>query len=594
MLSDKRGPKLALTVWMHIALKPATEPMLKYPTTAADAITSPTIKFFARYRVVAAILAMWLLCAAIYGFRLNQVVGIVGDDAWYVLLAKSLATGQGFRLLNSPVPGLLPSYPPAFPFLLSLLLRFLPAGMEHLWLLKLTSVIAMFGVGLGTFVYTARLRSLPNLLAVLAAVAVVLLPAFVFLATSTLMSECVFTLAQLLTVLTAEKALRRSQSKAMWLWWGGVALLASWTFLTRSIAVSLLGAVVLYLLKERSYRAAAIFTVCTMLLIGPWLLYTRLNASTPEAKRAHGGNIVYTYGDQLWMKRAGANDSGAETIRDLPARIGHNFHNIITRDFCGMLFPSFLRTTQESGEETFSLGESDALGGGGMRGVAATRIVSLSLFLLILLGFVVIAARRITLVEILLPCSLAVIVIWPWWTFRFVLPLAPFLLHYLLVGLATLAHGAQKLLGFTVGGSVWTIPRMFMLSVIALYSYDHLGYIHSQSQKTDSSAWVSEYHESRKLLEWADTHLPPEAVIAANNPAYVFLHTGHRAISCESPLENREIWQRLGVRYFVILESHGMTELDGQERDFPVLYRSPNNMRIIDLGLPANRTESKH
>lgn len=41
---------------------------------------------------------------AIYILRLDKVAGLIVDDAWYVLLAKSLATGQGYTLINSPTP----------------------------------------------------------------------------------------------------------------------------------------------------------------------------------------------------------------------------------------------------------------------------------------------------------------------------------------------------------------------------------------------------------------------------------------------------------------------------------------------------------
>ncbi len=560
--------------------------MLERQSIAFAQTLPQRLTIFTNHRVIVPLLM--LILAAIYFLRFNHAVGIGGDDAWYVLLAKSLANGQGFQLINSPVTGILPSYPPAFPFLLSLLLRCLRT--ENLWLLKLVSSAAMLGVGMGTFAYAARVRKLPLPLAATMMLAVVLMPAFVFLATSTVMSECVFTLAQLLTVIAAEKVLCRQCQSAAWLGWVGVAMLASWAFLTRSIAVGLVLAVGLYLLKERNYKAVVIFTGSTLLFIAPWMLYTRVNATSAELKRAHGGNIVYTYGDQLWMKRAGASNSGTETVWDLPTRIWQNAYNIAARDFCGMLFPSLLRSPQESGEETFALGESETLGGGSMKGVVATAVVSVGLSCLALLGFVVVASRRITLAEILLPCSFAIIVIWPWWTFRFVLPLAPFLLHYILVGLATLTQGAHRLLRRAKANDEWAVPRLFMLCVLALYGYDHLGYIRSQLQNTEASAWMSEYKESSETLEWVRTHLPPDAVVAASNPARVFLHSGHKAISCEQPLENWEIWKRIGVRYVVILESHGRTVLDGQERAYPVLYRSPNDMRVVDLGPPTTRT----
>src|SRR5437868_25532 len=84
----------------------------------------------------------------IYLLRLDKVVGLVVDDAWYVLLAKALATGQGYTLINSPTPGITPFYAPAFPALLSTFYRISPNFPNNLWLLKSVSIVAMMGVGL--------------------------------------------------------------------------------------------------------------------------------------------------------------------------------------------------------------------------------------------------------------------------------------------------------------------------------------------------------------------------------------------------------------------------------------------------------------
>src|SRR5437016_5848515 len=87
------------------------------------------------------------LFLTIYILRLDHVVGLIKDDAWYVLSAKALASGQGYTLINSPTPGMLPFYPPALPWLLSLVFRFSPQFPQNLWLLKSVSIAAMLGIG---------------------------------------------------------------------------------------------------------------------------------------------------------------------------------------------------------------------------------------------------------------------------------------------------------------------------------------------------------------------------------------------------------------------------------------------------------------
>src|SRR6188508_2409944 len=109
-----------------------------------------------------------VLCFAValttYIQRLDRTVGMFVDDAWYVLLAKAIATGHGFTAINSPTPGILPLFPPGFPALLALVFRIAPDFPQNLWLLKSVLIAAMMGVGLVTYWYF-RIRQLPAYLA---------------------------------------------------------------------------------------------------------------------------------------------------------------------------------------------------------------------------------------------------------------------------------------------------------------------------------------------------------------------------------------------------------------------------------------------
>ena len=53
-------------------------------------------------------------------------VGAYQDDAIYTVLAKALATGEGYRMINLPGAPYATHYPPGYPFFLSLLWRAWP------------------------------------------------------------------------------------------------------------------------------------------------------------------------------------------------------------------------------------------------------------------------------------------------------------------------------------------------------------------------------------------------------------------------------------------------------------------------------------
>ena len=88
----------------------------------------------ARVWIAMAILALVLLpsAAIAWQWRAMPHLGAWHDDAVYVVSAKSLATGAGYRLLNLPGEPAQTKYPPLYPLLLSLVWRIAPAFPANL------------------------------------------------------------------------------------------------------------------------------------------------------------------------------------------------------------------------------------------------------------------------------------------------------------------------------------------------------------------------------------------------------------------------------------------------------------------------------
>ena len=257
----------------------------------------------------------------IYVLRLDRVVGMVVDDAWYVMLAKALAEGRGYWLVNAPLDGILPGYPPGFPALLSLVFHLRPEFPGNVWLLKSVSMAAMLGVAWLSYFYLHRLRQLPRHLAALAAIGIATTPALVFLATSTAMSECVFTWRNLESSLSRHRAIKASHRGRDGARRARRRCLASATVLIRSVGVGVVAAVFSALSKSASGSALSAFTIVVAICLGPWMMYTRAHAPTAEHQQIHRGSLVYGYGDQFWMRFAGSAKSGRVTAADLPARV---------------------------------------------------------------------------------------------------------------------------------------------------------------------------------------------------------------------------------------------------------------------------------
>ena len=91
-----------------------------------------------------AVLAAGALVLAVYVLRLDYIVGILGDDAWYALLGLNPLRGGGFLQPNTPTPGQLPYLPPGFPLLLAPLWPIAPVFPKNVLVPKALSVAAMF------------------------------------------------------------------------------------------------------------------------------------------------------------------------------------------------------------------------------------------------------------------------------------------------------------------------------------------------------------------------------------------------------------------------------------------------------------------
>jgi len=516
-----------------------------------------------------------MLFLATYVMRLDRVAGIFVDDAWYMLLAKALATGQGYTLINSPSPGILPLYPPAFPWLLSLVYHLAPQFPQNVWLLKSVSLIAMLGVGIAAYCYFVRDRELPRYVALGIAVATVVSPPLLYFATSTVMSECVFTLSQFLTVMVIERCVRARKGGRVWLYALSAAALASFTFLTRSISVVLIIGAFAYLVKERLSRAALVFVAGVFVLVGPWLVHVRMHAPTAEQRMEQGSHIVQNYVIQFWQRDAAEASLGTASMKDLPARVLRNTIRIL-RSEVGTIFVAPL--TQSIKYRNVRVGEGFAF----------------ILSVLAIAGFLSVARRRVTLAEIVVPLSLMIIVVWPWLPQRFVLPLSPFLIFYVLMGVHAVHRLYQRLHQSLNPRARWVAVGSIIWCVVAINTIGNVLYtLPLQGLPSERSKRIQDFGEVEAMFMWIRESIPREEVIASFNPALVHLYTGHKTIFPDHPAGNWGDWERPGVRYLVFTPWHREPAFRRAEGKYHIVYQSRvnQNFRVIDLspespGLP--------
>ena len=493
-------------------------------------------------------IAAFVLCLSLYLLRLDSLAGALIDDGWYMLLGKAIATGQGYTLINSPSPGMVPFYPPAFPALLSLVFRLFPSFPANIWILKVPSLISLLLSGVLIYYYLVRIHELNEKIAFGVTLLTLVTPALVFLATSTLMSEVFFMFVQTATIVAVELSLRVTDKRKRWLLVIAASCLATVAFLTKSIAVGLLIAVGVYFLLNRRALYALAFSLVVCVLLAPWLLYKQHHPMTAAQAFEQRGYITQSYVVQFWQRSAGDEDSGTTPYRELPKRVFIALSDIYSRDLGGLTVPALYRESEESGMEVRGMN--------GEMGMATTAMaISYILSALCVLGFIGVVRRKFRLSELTLLCTLPVILSWPWLPFRFLLPFTPFIFFYLVSGINVVWLSALRSLrgsGFSVGSSEpmndggITFPvRIFLMSAILLNLYDHTNYLLGKFHLFGSSPALSQsVGESDELIKWMRTNLESNAVVASDNPPYLYLCTGLKTVSPSSSGKTDELVKR--------------------------------------------------
>jgi len=200
--------------------------------------------------------------AAVYLLSLRAYyVGFFNDDAFYIIGARSLLRG-GFRELSAPGEPPLLNYLPGYPALLAQWSWFFGESLLAAQILSVIMTVA--GVCLTWACFSAEL---PPAVAFAAAAVTGFNPLTVSMS-GTVLSDLPYLLMTLLVFIAARAVWDRQSARG----WAGLGALAGAAFLIRPTGAALGTALVLCLLWERRWRAAAWAAAGAALLAGPWLL----------------------------------------------------------------------------------------------------------------------------------------------------------------------------------------------------------------------------------------------------------------------------------------------------------------------------------
>ena len=438
-----------------------------------------------RYDWCIALALAVLLIAAGSARMVVGVGGIYHDDGVYISTAKALAQGQGYRLINLPNAPVQTRYPLLYPALLALIWKLWPSFPDNLlamqWLALLLGAVT---VGLA-YLYMVRCTYFCRGAGAAATLLCTTAPFFLFFCTITL-AEMPFALWMILAMWSLDKTLAIPEGRR------GAQLvlgfLLALPFLHRTIGIVFapVGLALLYS-SGRSLRWVAVGAATIML---PWMFWMLIGPH--------------------W------NDSGATAH-----------------------YPDYLRWWSSFGMPSFSrvvclnvlyiLWSSVSIGLG---------IFNTEVFFPKWAWPPILMAGSIMYVELLrhlrqgrvLPCFLVayvlVVLVWPWPPSRFLIPILPFLLAYLL---SRVWNWLQKL-------SMLARPIFFGLTGVSLLLSMNVGLVYqtitiSQSMHYPYLARLEKpisWSSYEGVFQWIKANTQPTDVLASGLDTMMYLYTQRR------------------------------------------------------------------
>ena len=465
-------------------------------------------------------------------------IGTSYDDAHYIILAESISSGQGYKLINFPKPQIEHAFPPGWPILLSPLTHFFP---DNYTILKLFSLV--FWIASIPLIYkllSSRVDS-PGLEIITGFIAFNPL----LVGTSvTVMSESAYLFFSLLAIYLFDKWYH-AENKNYWLLIL-IAFIAYYSQLIRTIGISLSISLILYLLFLRRFRDTGIVTGISfvgMLVQG----LVDLN---------NGGSFISTgYQSQVFS------GSTAEKLGQMWSNIQGYYNEVLA----GSLIPIFgSRLTSALGN--YGLGFLPSL-------------LNLIIILLVFIGFAQLMTKARLMDFYFIIYTFGILAFWNpdvgSVKARFLIPIIPFLYLYLWQGLTwVLTKASRNRINFKL-----RIEPIVALGIAVVLLGRNLQDWHNpvMNQITDLSIGAS----------WVAENAPGDAIVMVNEPVPSYVHVKRKTINYPKSGQDLEKYlENQGIDYIIVapdLQSPRSNELDEiiAYKVLPILISQPEKYLMV-------------
>ncbi len=425
------------------------------------------------------------MLAVAAGVQTAQPAGVFWDDGVYLISARALAAGEGYRFTHLPGAPAAVHFPPGWPLLLAVLWKAWPDFPANLAMFRYVNpALAAAAAALACAYGIRRLRIAPAVAVVATVVFAATLPVLTLY--GVLFAEPLFLLVSIGALFTADRAVREGGAASAAL----AGVLAGVAALVRSTGLAFLAAIPMALLFARRRRDAAVAFGVMLAFVVPWQLWATVHAQ--ELAPPLRGN----YGPYLpWLLDA-VRERGAPFLLAIAAE------NVqaLQRTLAVVFFPV------------------------GVRPVRPLLVVLL--VVVFALGFH--AVWRRSRAFCCAAAAYAVIVLfWPYAPDRFAWAVWP------LAGLVLAAGALEAGLLARFAG----LPRGARAACAALAAVAAVAVAGAAfyTARGVSRGWadIAQRRNAERLApiaEWVNAHTAPDDVVAADGDPLIHLYTGRRVV----------------------------------------------------------------
>ncbi len=471
-----------------------------------------------------------------------------GDNAAYIILGRAILQGS-YTNISHPDEPPHTKYPPGYPLLLAAVMRI--TGHNNIFSLKILSVLLSLGALYLFCLWAIRIYGTDQKIIGYGAAFLYAINPLILTFSHSCYSEIPFMFFLILTMFLFLRYEQRPNVSGLIL----ATFAGVFCYYIRSAGITVIVAIPVYLLYKRRFKECGLFIGISALLIAPWMI------------RNHSiGNGGYL--EEFLIRNPYDLGSGRIGIADLFVRLGKNL-----RIYGLQVVPMFI----------FSALHRSLMGGG---------VIFLSIIItgITLWGFVRDIIKGIKPIHFIFLFFVGLTLIWPsvWSSYRFLLPLFPFILIYFFKGVQDIVPckkakpRKQKITNYRL--PVTDYRSLLIFSLIGIATFTSLSvtlkaipenlnnlssYLQGDKWAGYSEDWVNYY----RTAEWIRMNTPEDAIVLCRKPFLFYLTSNRETFSYPMTHNEDEILGSI-IRADYIIVDHFFWTATTRRFLLPVLKRN--------------------